>query len=223
MRIKDQIIHFQNNLPEGVRLIAVSKTKPSGDILTAYEAGQRLFGENKAREMEEKADTLPDDIQWHFIGHIQTNKVKYIAKKVHLIHSVDSLKVLQEIDRQAARNERIIHVLLQFHIAQEESKFGLDLEEAEAILNSEAYRAMQHIHIAGVMGMATYTDEEPQIRKEFRTLKRIFDTLKNNYFREDTAFKEISMGMSGDYPIAIDEGATLIRVGSLIFGARHYQ
>lgn len=222
MSIKENLKDLKEHIPDHVCLVAVSKTKPHSDILDAYNAGQRVFGENKAREMEEKADTLPDDIVWHFIGHMQTNKVKYIAKKVDLIHSIDSLKILKEINRQAERFERTIYCLLQFHIAEEDTKFGLDMDEALEILNSEEFIAMQNIRIAGVMGMATYTDDESQVRKEFKNLKEIFDKLKETHFQDNDHFKEISMGMSGDYKLAIEEGATIVRVGSLIFGARNY-
>jgi len=222
MNIKENLQTLKTSVPEGVCLVAVSKTKPEEDILEAYEAGHRVFGENKAREMQSKADILPDDIIWHFIGHLQTNKVKYIATSVDLIHSIDSLKILMEIDRQAKQYKRKIQCLLQFHIAEEETKFGLSMEEAEEILSSTEFMKMENIIISGVMGMATYTDDEGQIRKEFRQLKRYFDHLKQGYFSDNKHFKEISMGMSGDYKIAIEEGATIVRIGSLIFGERNY-
>lgn len=222
MNIQENLKEVKNHIPESICLVAVSKTKPHSDILEAYNAGHRVFGENKAREMEDKADTLPDDIIWHFIGHMQTNKVKYIAKKVDLIHSIESLKLLREVNRQAERFGRTIPCLLQFHIADEETKFGLDRNEAIEILNSDEFKAMHNIRIAGVMGMATYTDDDDQIRAEFRKLKTIFNQLKESHFKNDNHFCEISMGMSGDYQIAIEEGATIVRVGSLIFGARNY-
>ena len=191
-------------------------------IEEAYAAGQRVFGENKVQEMVDKYEQLPKDINWHMIGHLQTNKVKYIAPFVALIHGVESLKLLETINKEANKVGRVIPCLLQFHIAQEETKFGLTLEEAREILESEAYRGMQNVRIAGVMGMATNTDNEEQIRAEFRHLKEIFDTLKREYFPGNADFKELSMGMSGDYPIAVQEGSTMVRVGSAIFGARQY-
>lgn len=206
--------------PSGARLVAVSKTHPPERILERYALGQRIFGENRPQEMLEKHAALPADIQWHMIGHLQTNKVKYIAPFVSLIHSVDSLHLLQEIDRQAGKNGRVIDVLLQFYIAQEESKFGLNLEEACGLLESETYRSMQHIRVCGVMGMASFTENQDQVRKEFKHLKQIFDTLKSRFFQENAAFKEISMGMSGDWRIALEEGSTLLRIGSLLFGNR---
>ncbi|PLX00405.1 MAG: YggS family pyridoxal phosphate-dependent enzyme [Marinilabiliales bacterium] len=222
MNIKENLQTLKTSVPEGVCLVAVSKTKPEEDILEAYEAGHRVFGENKARELQSKANNLPNDIVWHFIGHLQTNKVKYIASSVDLIHSIDSLKILMEIDRQAKQYKRRIQCLLQFHIAEEETKFGLSMEEAEEILSSTEFMKMENVIISGVMGMATYTDDEGQIRKEFRQLKRYFDHLKQGYFSDNKHFKEISMGMSGDYKIAIEEGATIVRIGSLIFGERNY-
>lgn len=219
--IKENLDIVRVTMPENVTLIAVSKTKPVSDLQEAYDSGQRIFGENKAIEMRDKHQVLPDDIKWHFIGHLQTNKIKYIAPFVSLIHSIDSASLLEAVNKEAVKNNRVIDCLLQFHIAQEETKFGLDLEEAESLLESESYKSLNNIRIIGVMGMATFTDDVDQVRNEFRTLKNIFDTLKENYFKEDS-FKEISMGMSDDYPIAIEEGATMVRVGSKIFGARDY-
>ncbi len=220
--VTDNLKHIAGELPSGVTLIAVSKTKPVEMIEEAYAAGQRVFGENKVQEMVDKYEQLPKDINWHMIGHLQTNKVKYIAPFVALIHGVESLKLLETINKEANKVGRVIPCLLQFHIAQEETKFGLTLEEAREILESEAYRGMQNVRIAGVMGMATNTDNEEQIRAEFRHLKEIFDTLKREYFPGNADFKELSMGMSGDYPIAVQEGSTMVRVGSAIFGARQY-
>lgn len=220
--IKENLSIVRQIIPAGVRLIAVSKTKPISDIEEAYNAGQRVFGENKALEMRDKHAVLPKDIEWHFIGHLQTNKIKYIAPFVSLIHSIDSLNVLQAVDKEAAKNGRIIDCLLQFHIAEEETKFGLDLGEAEDILTSNEYQSLAHIRICGVMGMATNTDDKARIRNEFRELRKIFNTLKDRHFVSSTFFKEISMGMSEDYPIAIEEGATMVRVGSKIFGRRIY-
>lgn len=206
----------------GVRLVAVSKYKTVEEIKTVYNLGQRIFGENKAQEMRAKHETLPQDIEWHFIGHLQSNKIKYIINYVSLIHSIDSLQLLEEVNRAAAKVERVVPCLLQFHIAKEETKFGLDLEEAEALLTSEEYRAMRNIRIDGVMGMATFTSDKAQVREEFASLRNIFQTLKNRYFSGQESFKEISMGMSEDYEIAMEEGSTLVRIGSSIFGARDY-
>lgn len=203
-------------------LVAVSKTKPVEAIEELYDLGQRIFGENKVQELVEKQAKLPQDIDWHLIGTLQRNKVKYIAPFVSMIHSVDSLKLLKEINKQAAKSNRTIHCLLQFHIAQESTKFGLSIEEAVALLTSPEYQAMQHIDIVGVMGMATFTNNEEQVRQEFRTLKGHFETLKGQFFANKASFKVVSMGMSGDYAIALEEGSTLIRVGSLLFGARVY-
>ncbi|UBM63439.1 YggS family pyridoxal phosphate-dependent enzyme [Candidatus Sulfidibacterium hydrothermale] len=221
MDVQANLKKVLQDIPPHVRLVAVSKTKPVEMIQAAYDAGQRDFGENKAQDMAAKYPQLPSDIRWHFIGHLQTNKVKYIAPFVTLIHAADSLKILKEINKQAIKNNRVIDCLLEFHIAREESKFGLDRETAEEILSSEEYKALKNIRICGVMGMATYTDDTAQIRKEFQTLRAIFEELKDKYFKEADYFKEISMGMSGDYPIAIEEGATLVRIGSKIFGARY--
>ncbi len=218
--ICEQLKKVKNNLPENVCLIAVSKTKPVSDLQEAYHCGQRHFGENKVQEMCDKAEQLPSDIHWHLIGHLQTNKVKYIAPFVDLIHSVDSLKLLQEINKQAEKNNRIIRVLLQFHIAEEETKFGLDLEEASTMLESTSFLACKNIDVCGVMGMASFVEDEEQVRSEFRHLKSIFNRLKESYFADKDSFSEISMGMSGDYQLAIAEGSTMVRVGSTIFGGR---
>jgi pyridoxal phosphate enzyme (YggS family) len=220
--IKENLNIVKASVPSNVTLIAVSKTKPVSDLQEAYDAGQRIFGENKALEMRDKHQVLPNDIQWHFIGHLQTNKIKYIAPFVTLIHAIDSLSLLEAVNTEAAKNNRVIDCLLQFHIAQEETKFGLDMEEAKSMLESESYKNLNNINICGVMGMATFTDNAAQVRDEFKNLKNIFETLKENYFKENDSFKEISMGMSDDYPIAIEEGATMVRVGSKIFGARNY-
>ena len=220
--IKENLDIVRATVPSDVTLIAVSKTKPVSDLQEAYEADQRIFGENKALEMRDKHQALPNDIQWHFIGHLQTNKIKYIAPFVTLIHAIDSLSLLEAVNKEAAKNNRIIDCLLQFHIAQEETKFGLDMDEARAMLESESFKSLNNINICGVMGMATFTDDAAQVRDEFKSLKNIFETLKENYFKGNESFKEISMGMSDDYPIAIEEGATMVRVGSKIFGARNY-
>jgi pyridoxal phosphate enzyme (YggS family) len=218
--IKEQLQKINEEIPSNVLLIAVSKTKPNEDLLEAYDAGQRHFGENKVQELCEKWHSLPKDIHWHIIGHLQTNKVKYIAEFIHLIHAVDSLKLLQEIDKQAKKHERVIPCLLQFHIAKEESKFGLSISEAEELLQTSVYASLTNIRIAGVMGMASFVDDEQQITNEFNELAHIYATLKNNYFKDVDSFREISMGMSGDYPIAIKAGSTMIRVGSTIFRGR---
>ncbi|PKQ64353.1 YggS family pyridoxal phosphate enzyme [Labilibaculum filiforme] len=221
MSISQNINAILEKIPAKVQLVAVSKTKPMSDIQEAYNGGYRIFGENKPQELAQKYNELPKDIQWHFIGHLQTNKVKYIAPFVQLIHAVDSLKLLKEINKQAEKNSRVINCLLQFHIASEETKFGLNLAEAKILLDSEDFKALKSIQIVGVMGMATYTDEEAIIRKEFGNLKAVFTKLKADQFLNNDEFKEISMGMSGDYMLAIDEGSTMIRVGSNIFGSRY--
>ena len=220
--IANEITKIKSSLPATTRLIAVSKTKPVEDLQQAYDAGQRVFGENKALEMRDKHEVLPNDIQWHFIGHLQTNKIKYIISYVSLIHSIDSCNLLNEVNKEAAKKGRRVDCLLQFHIADEDTKYGLSFDEAQVLLNSPEYKAMNNIRIVGVMGMATFTDNKDQIRQEFRNLKSIFDRLKEQYFADNDSFKEISMGMSDDYPIAIEEGSTLIRVGSAIFGKRNY-
>lgn len=203
------------------KLIAVTKTKPLPDLQEAYDAGCKTFGENKVQEMVEKWENLPKDIEWHLIGHLQSNKVKYMASFVSMIHSVDSLKLLQEINKQATKNNRIIDCLLQIYIAQEETKFGLSQDEAKELLQSDEFKAMGNIKIVGLMGMATNTDDEMQIRLEFRNLKTFFEELKSSIPANDNLqLKEISMGMSGDFLIAAEEGSTLVRVGSAIFGHR---
>ncbi len=209
-----------NRLSANQQLVAVSKTHPPERILALYELGQRAFGENRVQELTAKYEALPKDIEWHLIGHLQTNKVKYIANFVHCIHSIDSLDLLREIDKQAGKHGRVIDCLLQFHIAAEESKFGLSEAEAEALLQAPSYPTLRHVRICGVMGMATFTEDMAQVRREFRQLRGIFDRLKAQYFPQVDFFKEISMGMSGDWEMALEEGSTMIRVGSLIFGAR---
>lgn len=220
--VKENLEKIRKTVPEGVVLVAVSKTKPVEDIQEAYEAGQRVFGENHALEMRDKHEVLPKDIDWHFIGHLQTNKIKYIIPFTRLIHSIDTFNLLQAVNKEAVKHDRVVDCLLQFHIAEEETKFGLSMKEAEDILNSEIFKAMNNVRICGVMGMATNTDDMVLVRKEFKHLKDIFTTLKSKYFADCEWFKEISMGMSHDYPIAIEEGATLVRVGSKIFGERNY-
>ena len=219
MSIESNLLSIKATLPEHVTLVAVSKTKPISDLLEAYEAGQRIFGENKIQEMAEKWEAMPKDIQWHMIGHVQTNKVKFMAPFVSLIHGVDSLKLLQEINKQAEKNDRIIDCLLQIHIAEEETKFGLDEEELASLLSSNAFDEMQNILIVGLMGMATFTDNKEQIKKEFLHLKSIFDSSKNLKSKISN-LKILSMGMSGDYQLAIECGSTMVRIGSSIFGGR---
>ncbi|MFV0231517.1 YggS family pyridoxal phosphate-dependent enzyme [Empedobacter falsenii] len=217
MSIQDNLKTIETTIPNHVTLVAVSKTKPVEDLQEAYEAGIRDFGENKIQEMCDKYEVLPKDIRWHMIGHVQTNKVKYMASFVHLIHGVDSLKLLKEINKQAEKNNRIIDVLLQQFIADEETKFGLDVEETRQIMQEEIQH-LPHVRVVGLMGMATFTEDENQIRNEFNTLKSNFDFLKNNF--ENITI--LSMGMSGDYQIAIEEGSTMVRIGSSIFGHRNY-
>jgi pyridoxal phosphate enzyme (YggS family) len=203
-----------------VSLVAVSKTKPISDIKILYDEGQRIFGENKVQELVLKYQELPKDILWHLIGHLQSNKVKFIAPFITLIHSVDSLSLLKEIERQAQKNNRVIDCLLQFHIASEETKYGLDFSEAEELLKSEEYAEMKHVRIVGVMGMASFSEDEALVRAEFKNLKSIFLELKNHFFSQEDSFCNISMGMSGDYEIAIEEGSNMVRIGSLLFGER---
>jgi len=219
--IAENLKQIKQQIAEGVKLVAISKTKPIADIETAYNVGQRDFGENKVQELIQKQPLLPADIRWHFVGHLQTNKVKFIAPFVHLIHGVDSLKLLKEINKHAEKNNRIIDCLLEFHIADEESKFGLDLQGAEQILSETvAVASLPNVRICGVMGMATFTDNQDQIRKEFQNLQQIFRTLKDKYFADQPHFCEISMGMSDDFHIAVEQGSTIVRIGSTIFGNR---
>ncbi|MDR7211498.1 YggS family pyridoxal phosphate-dependent enzyme [Flavobacterium piscis] len=219
MSIQSNLNTIKSGLPEDVTLVAVSKTKPVSDLMQAYEAGQRIFGENKIQEMADKYEQMPKDIQWHMIGHVQTNKVKFMAPFVSLIHGVDSLKLLQEINKQALKNNRIIECLLQIYIAEEESKFGLDENELKELLSSPEFKDMKNIRILGLMGMATFTDAQNQIKKEFTHLKFVFDSIKK-LKTENCEFNTISMGMSGDYQLAIECGSTMVRIGSSIFGGR---
>jgi pyridoxal phosphate enzyme (YggS family) len=212
---------FKSTIPDNVKLVAVSKTKPVEDILNLYNLGQKDFGENKAQEILAKQPLLPTDICWHFIGHLQTNKVKSIIPFVSMIHSIDSLKLLIEVNKQAEKHTKIIDCLLQFHIATEETKFGLDSDEASQILNSPEFTLFNNIRICGVMGMATFTENIELVRNEFNKLKTIFNELKQKFFNEKDYFKEISMGMSDDYKIAIEEGSTIVRIGSALFGERN--
>ncbi len=217
MSISENIIKLKQLLPEEVSLVAVSKTKPVEDILQAYETGHRIFGENKIQELESKWQQMPKDIQWHMIGHVQTNKVKYIALFVSLIHAVDSLKLLKEINKQAAKHNRVINCLLQIKIAKEDSKFGMNEADMLELLASEALKTLRNVKIIGLMGMATFTDNKTQIENEFDQLAQFYTTIKDQYH-----FTELSMGMSGDYQLAIEKGSTMVRVGSAIFGERNY-
>lgn len=218
--LSENLDYIKSQIPEGVTLVAVSKTKPHELIIEAYDAGQRVFGENRVQELIEKQDALPKDIEWHMIGHLQTKKVKSIASFVTLIHAVDTPKLLVEIDKQGKKNDRKINCLLQFHIAEEETKYGFSAEEVKALLQSEEVKQLENVQIAGVMGMASFTSDQRQVREEFKVLKTIFNDLKSSFFSTDDEFKIISMGMSGDYEIAISEGSNMVRVGSSIFGAR---
>lgn len=221
MSIKQNLEHIKQSIPQHVTLVAVSKTKPVSDLMEAYNAGQRIFGENKIQEMVEKQQEMPKDIKWHMIGHVQRNKVKYMAEFVDLIHGVDSLNLLKEINKQAKKHERIIHCLLQIKIAEEDSKFGMSTEDAKSLLLSEAFNSLSNVTISGVMGMATFTDHKDQIKEEFKRLKFTFEDLKN-IKSAHCNLQIISMGMSSDYPIAIECGSTMIRVGSRLFGERNY-
>lgn len=218
--IAENLAKIKNELPEGVELVAVSKTNPTEKIMEAYNAGHRVFGENRVQELTQKYEELPKDIQWHMIGYLQSNKVKYIAPFVSLIHGVHTFKLLREINKRAKNADRVIDVLIQFHIAEEESKSGFNFDEAKEMLESDDFLKLENINVKGVMGMATFTEDEEKIRDEFRTLNNYFQVLKSNFFKFNDDFKIISMGMSGDYPIAIEEGSNMIRVGSSIFGSR---
>lgn len=220
MSIKENLLNIKSTLPEHVTLVAVSKTKPIPNLMEAYNAGQRIFGENKIQEMAEKWEQMPKDIEWHMIGHVQTNKVKFMAQFVSLIHGVDSLKLLEEINKQAQKNNRIIDCLLQIHIAEEETKFGLDEKELNSLLSSATFQEMKNIRIVGLMGMATFTEDKNQIKKEFSHLKSIFDRLRKDAIHRVSTISTLSMGMSGDYQLAIECGSTMVRIGSSIFGGR---
>ena len=223
MSITTNLQNILNNCPKTVRLVAVSKYHSVDDIRQAYDAGQRIFGESKAQELIKKHEELPiQDIEWHFIGHLQSNKIKYIAPFISLIHSVDSLRLLRNINKEAEKQNRVISCLLQLHIADEETKYGFTKEECLNVFKSDELAELEHIEIAGLMGMATNTDSEEHIRSEFQSLKEFFDLCKRDFFQDNDTFKELSMGMSDDYPIAIEYGSTLIRVGSKIFGDRIY-
>jgi len=217
--IKENLHHFKKDLPSNVTLLAVSKTKPLAMLQEAYDAGQRDFGENKVQELRDKHPLLPSDIRWHMIGHLQTNKVKYIAPFIYMIHSVDSIKLLEEINKRALSADRKIRVLIQVHIAEEEEKFGFDMDEISRLFSKEFIAAYPNIIFCGLMAMATFTENTDLIRNEFKSVKKVFTTIKNN-FPELTEFSELSMGMSNDYKIAIEEGSTMIRIGSSLFGSR---
>ncbi len=223
MEIAENILNLKSTLGEKVALVAVSKTKPVSDILKAYNAGQRIFGENKVQEMVEKRDLLPNDIQWHFIGHLQTNKIKYMAPFVSLIHSVDSEKLLVYISKEAEKYNRVIDCLLQIKIASEQTKFGMSPQAAQALLASGIQNKLSFVNIKGVMGMASFVDDESQVAAEFALLKKTFDGFKTDYFADSPTFNIVSMGMSDDYRIAITQGSTMVRIGSLVFGERHYE
>jgi pyridoxal phosphate enzyme (YggS family) len=218
--IASNIRSLKQQIPLSVKLVAVSKTKPVSDILEAYNSGQRSFGENRVRELIQKKDLLPGDIEWHLIGHLQSNKVKLIVPFISMIHSVDSFKLLNIIDLEASRINRVVDCLLQIHIAEEETKFGFSMNEISEMTGSDNFRNLNSIRICGVMGMATFTEDSERIRKEFRFLADCFGGLRDKYFKDNSNFKEISMGMSGDFKIAIGEGSTIVRIGSLIFGER---
>lgn len=218
MTISENLKKFKNELPDEVTLVAVSKTKPVSDLMEAYDAGQRVFGENKIQEMESKWQEMPKDIEWHMIGHVQSNKVKYMVPFVSLIHAVDSFKLLNEINKEAEKNERTINCLLQIKIAEEDSKFGMHEADAAKLLSSEEFKKLQNVKVVGLMGMATFTDNEEQISQEFKKLKKIYDQFR----AQGDNFKILSMGMSGDYKMAIKNGSNMIRIGSAIFGERNY-
>ena len=220
--VKGHLREVRSRLPEGVCLVAISKYHPVEYLQAAYEEGQRVFGESHEQELRQKVEVLPNDIQWHFIGHLQTNKVKYIAPYVSMIEAVDSLKLLKEIEKQGAKNNRVIDVLLELHIAEEETKYGLTLDACRQLLEEGEWRNMAHVRICGLMMMASYVEDEAQIRQEFRTAHNFFDEVKQRYFAESPYFTQRSWGMSHDYPIAVEEGSTMVRVGPAIFGPRVY-
>ncbi len=222
MSIKKEILYYSKDV-KPASLVAVSKTKPVSDLMEAYEAGQRHFGENKIQEMTEKWETMPKDIHWHMIGHTQRNKVKYMAPYVHLIHSIDSPRLLKEVNKQAVKNDRVINCLLQIHIAEESTKFGFDHQESLDYLATDDFKNLEHIQIKGLMGMATFTNDEVQVDREFANLKSLFDLIKKEQLLDERHhFTELSMGMTGDYKIALKNGSTMVRIGSAIFGARNY-
>ena len=222
MYIAEQIKRLRSELPEGVNLLAISKYQPIASLQEAYDAGQRMFGENHIQEMAAKAAALPKDIAWHFTGHVQTNKIKYMASFVSLIHAVDSFRLLREINKHAAKHNRVIDCLLQIHIAQEDTKYGLTVQECRELLAHEPWRELENVRIVGLMAMGSNTDDMEQVRGEFRQMKQLFDELKETYFADEPSFCQLSEGMTDDYPIAIEEGSTIVRIGSMIFGDRVY-
>lgn len=223
MYIAKQIKRLRSELPEGVNLLAISKYQPIEALQEAYDAGQRMFGENHIQEMAAKAAALPKDIAWHFTGHVQTNKIKYMASFVSLIHAVDSFRLLREINKHAAKHDRIIDCLLQIHIAQEDTKYGLTIEECRELLATEPWRELTNVRIVGLMAMGSNTDDMELVRGEFRQMKQLFDELRDTYFADEPSFSQLSEGMTDDYPIAIEEGSTIVRIGSMIFGDRVYK
>lgn len=223
MYIAEQIKRLRSELPEGVNLLAISKYQPIEALQEAYDAGQRMFGENHIQEMAAKAAALPKDIAWHFTGHVQTNKIKYMASFVSLIHAVDSFRLLREINKHAAKHDRIIDCLLQIHIAQEDTKYGLTIDECRELLATEPWRELTNVRIVGLMAMGSNTDDMELVRGEFRQMKQLFDELKDTYFADEHSFSQLSEGMTDDYPIAIEEGSTIVRIGSMIFGDRVYK
>lgn len=222
MSIKSNIQHLRKHIPADVKLVCVSKFHPVESIMEAYDAGERIFGESRVQELLQKQPKLPADIQWHFVGHLQTNKIKFIAPFVSLIHGVDSLRVLRTINNQAQKADRTISCLLQVHIADEDTKFGFEPEELINLLSGNEIKDFQHVQVAGLMGMATFTDDKHQVRTEFQQLKKLFDRVKTDFFPDDDSFRELSMGMSQDFEIALEEGSTMIRIGTSIFGEREY-
>lgn len=220
--IAENLKKIKSTIPEQAQLVAVSKTKSEEEIKEAYDAGQRIFGENYVQELVDKAASLPKDIQWHMIGHLQSNKVKYIAPFISLIHGVHSFKLLKEINKRAKSEDRVIDILLQFHVAEEDTKSGFTFEEVKEVLESEAFSKAKNIRVCGVMGMATFTDDKGQIQKEFKEINNYFHLLKSHFFKSDDAFSIVSMGMSSDYDLAIEEGSNMVRIGSAIFGERNY-
>ncbi len=221
MSIAHKIEQLRNSLPEGVSLLAISKYQPIEALQEAYDAGQRMFGENHIQEMAAKAKVLPKDISWHFTGHVQTNKIKYMAPFVSLIHAVDSFRLLREINKHAIKHDRVIDCLLQIHIAQEDTKYGLTIDECRTLLATEPWRELHHVRITGLMAMGSHTDDMEQVRSEFRQMRAFFDELKDTHFVHESSFSQLSEGMTDDYPIAIEEGSTIVRIGSMIFGERH--
>ena len=220
--VKEKLREVLATLPDGVRLVAISKYHPSSFIMEAYDEGQRIFGESHEQELASKVKELPQDIEWHFIGHLQTNKVKYIAPYISMIEAVDSLRLLREIEKQAARCDRVVKVLLELHIAEEATKYGLTPDDCRQLLDDGEWRTMSHVQICGLMMMASFTDDEEQISREFQTAQDLFDELKQKHFADDPAFCERSWGMSDDYPLAVSHGSTMVRIGTAIFGPRVY-